>query len=57
MFASSFEYLVVICLVEAKLAKKGKVSFQADNSAAAAAASGLGGDSKKPGFGTSGVVL
>jgi hypothetical protein len=57
MFASSFEYLVVICLVEAKLAKKGTVSFQADISAAAAAASGLGGDSKKPGFGTSGVVL
>jgi hypothetical protein len=40
-----------------KLAKTGKVTFQADISAAAATAPGLGGDAKKPGFGTSGVSL
>ena len=56
-FESSFAYLVVVCPVEAKLAKKGKVSFQADISATSATASGLGGDAKKPGFGTTGVSL
>ena len=40
-----------------KLAKKGKVTFQADISVAAATAPGLGEDAKKPGFGTSGVSL
>jgi hypothetical protein len=56
-FESSFFYLVVICPVEAKLAKKSKVLFQADVSVAAATAPGLGGDTKKPGFGTTGVAL
>jgi hypothetical protein len=56
-FESSFAYLVVVCLVEAKLAKKGKVTFQADISATLATAAGLGGDAKKPGFGTTGVAL
>jgi hypothetical protein len=56
-FKSSFAYLVVVCLVEAKLAKKGKVTFQADISAMSATAAGLGGDAKKPGFGTTGVAL
>jgi hypothetical protein len=56
-FESCFAYLVVVCPVEAKLAKKGKVTFQADISAAAATAPGLGGDAKKPGFGKSGVSL
>ncbi len=40
-----------------KLAKTGKVTFQADISAAAATAPGIGGDAKKPGVGTSGVSL
>ena len=56
-FENSFAYLVVVCLVEAKLAKKGKVSFQADISGTSATAAGLGGDAKKPGFGTTGVAL
>jgi hypothetical protein len=56
-FESSFAYLVVVCPVKAKLAKKGKVSFQADISAASATAAGLGGDAKKPDFGTTGVAL
>ena len=42
-FKSFFAYLVVVCPVKAKLAKKGKVSFQADISMAAATAPGLGG--------------
>ena len=49
-FESCFAYLVVVCPVEAKLVKKSKVSLQADISAAAATASGLGGDAKKPGL-------
>jgi hypothetical protein len=56
-FENSFAYLVVVCPVEAKLAKKGKVSFQADISGTSATAAGLGGDAKKPGFGTKGVSL
>jgi hypothetical protein len=56
-FESSFIYLVVVCPVEAKLAKKGKVTFQADISATSATAAGLGGDAKKPGFGMTGVAL
>jgi hypothetical protein len=57
-FESAFAYLVVICPVEAKLAKKGKVTFQAGISGAeGSTAAGLGGDAKKPGFGNSGVAL
>jgi hypothetical protein len=57
-FESAFAYLVVICPVEAKLAKKGKVTFQAGISGAeGSTAAGLGGDAKKPGFGTTGVAL
>jgi hypothetical protein len=56
-FESSFAYLVVVYPVEAILAKKGKVTFQADISATSATAAGLGGDTKKPGFGTTGVAL
>ncbi len=55
---NAFVYLVVICLVEAKLAKKGKVTFQAGIlDAEAFTASGLGGDAKKPGFGTTGIAF
>ena len=53
-FESCFAYLVVVCPVEAKIAKKGKITFQADISVAAATAPGLGEDAKKPGFGTMG---
>jgi hypothetical protein len=57
-FESAFAYLVVICPVEAKLGKKRKVTFQVGISGAeASTASGLGGDAKKPGFGTTGVAL
>jgi hypothetical protein len=57
-FESAFAYLVVICPVEAKLAKRGKVTFQAGISGAeASTAPGLGGNTKKPGFGTSGIAL
>jgi hypothetical protein len=56
-FENSFAYLVVVCPVEATLAKKGKVSFQADISGTSATAAGLGGDAKKPSFGTTGVAL
>jgi hypothetical protein len=57
-FESAFAYLVVICPVKAKLAKKGKVTFQAGISGAeVSTASGLGGNAKKPVFGASGVVL
>ena len=58
-FESTFAYLFVICPVEAKLAKKGKVTFQAGISGAEGSppAAGLGGDAKKPGFGTTGVAL
>ncbi len=56
-FEIYFVYLVVVCPVEEKLAKKGKVSFQAEIYVATATAPGLGGESKKPGFGTSGVSL
>jgi hypothetical protein len=49
-------YLVVVCPIEAKLAKKGKVSFQVSGTEAVTA-SGLGGNEKKPGFGTTGVSL
>ncbi len=57
-FKSAFAYLVMICPVEAKLAKKGKVTFQAGISGAeASTVSGLGGNAKKPGFGTSGIAL
>jgi hypothetical protein len=57
-FESAFVYLVVICPVEAKLAKRGKVTFQAGISGAeASTAPGLGGNAKKPGFGTSGIAL
>ncbi len=54
-FESAFAYLVMICPVKAKLAKKGKVA--GISGAEASSASGLGGNAKKPGFGTSGVVL
>ena len=57
-FEATFAYLVVICPVEAKLAKKGKVTFQAGISGAEGSpAAGLGGDAKKPGFGSTGVAL
>ncbi len=39
------------------MAKKGKVTFQADISTTSATAAGLGGDAKKTGFGTTGVAL
>jgi hypothetical protein len=44
------------CPVEAKLAKKGKVTFQVSGTKAVTA-SGLGSDAKKPGFGNTGVAL
>ncbi len=48
----------MICPVKTKLAKKRKVTFQAGIlDAEASTASGLGGDTKKPGFGTTGVAL
>ncbi len=47
-FENAFAYLFVICPVKAKLAKKGKVTFQAGIlSAEASTASGLGSDTKK----------
>jgi hypothetical protein len=57
-FESACVYLVTICPVKAKLAKKGKVTFQAGISGAeASTASGLGGNAKKLGFGTPGIAL
>jgi hypothetical protein len=57
-FKDTFAYLVVICPVEAKLAKKRKVTFQAGISGAEGSpAVGLGGNAKKPGFGTTDVAL
>ncbi len=57
-FKSAFAYLVVICPAKAKLAKRGKVTFQAGISGAkASTASGLGGNAKKLGFDTSGIAL
>jgi hypothetical protein len=46
----------VVYPVEAKLAKKGKVTFQVSGTEAITA-SGLGSDAKKPGFGMTGVSL
>ena len=49
-FENPFAYLVLICPVKAKLAKKGKVTFQAGIlGSEASTASGLGGKAKKPG--------
>ena len=57
-FKNAFAYLVVIFPVEVKLARKGKVTFQAGISGAeGSTAAGLGGDAKKPGFGTTGIAL
>jgi hypothetical protein len=57
-FKNAFAYLIVICPIKAKLAKKGKVTFQAGIlGAEASTASGYGGDAKKPGFGTTGDAL
>jgi hypothetical protein len=57
-FENAFAYLVVICPVKARLIKKVKVTFQAGIlGAKASTASGLGGDAKKPGFGTTGIAL
>ncbi len=53
---SAFRYLVVVCPIEAKLARNGKISFQVSGTESVAA-SGLGGNTKKPGFGTTGVPL
>ncbi len=48
----------MICSIKTKLAKKGKLTFQAGIlGAEASTASGLGGDAKNPGFGTTGVAL
>jgi hypothetical protein len=48
----------VICSIKAKLAKKRKVTFQAGIlGAEASTASGLGGNAKKLGFGTTGFAL
>ncbi len=55
-FESAFAHLLVVCPIEAKLAKEGKVSFQV-SSTEAVTASGLGGNAKKPGFGITGVSL
>ncbi len=57
-FENAFAYLIVISPFEAKLAKKGKVTFQAVISGAEdSTASGLGGNAKKPGFGTTCLAL
>ncbi len=55
-FKNAFAYFVVICPVEAKLAMKGKVTFQAGIlGAESSTVSGFGGDAKKTGFGTTGI--
>ena len=58
-FENAFSYLVPVCPVTAKAAKKtGKVSFGAEVSAATGKnAGGLGGCNLKPGKGSSGVDL
>jgi hypothetical protein len=57
-FENAFAYLVVIFLFKAKLTKKRKVTFQAGIlGAEASTASGLGGNAKKLGFGTTGIAL
>jgi hypothetical protein len=57
-FENAFVYLVLIYPIKAKLAKKGKVTFKAGIlGAEASTASGLGGNTKKPGFGMTGVGL
>jgi hypothetical protein len=58
-FENAFSYLVPVCPVAAKAAKKtGKVSFGAEISAATGkTAGGLGGGIPKPGKGSSGVDL
>ncbi len=57
-FKNAFAYLVMICPVEVKLGKKGKVTFQAGIlDVEASTASGFGGNAKKPGFGTTGIAL
>ncbi len=46
-FNNTFAYLIMICPVEAKLAKKGKVTFQAGIlGAESSTVSGLGGNAK-----------
>ena len=57
-FESSFTFLAPTCPVTAKVAKKGRVSFDANVSGTnGTPEGGLGGDRKKPGKGASGVSL
>ncbi len=60
-FENSFDYLVPVCLVAAKAAKKTKVSFDVNVSGAAGGmktpGGGLGGGNPSPGKGESGVSL
>jgi hypothetical protein len=57
-FKSSFTFLAHTCPVTGKLAKKGRVSFEANVSGTnGKPQGGLDGDHKKPGKGASGVAL
>ena len=57
-FESSFTFLAPTCPVTAKLAKKGRVLFEANVSGTnGKPQGGLGGDREKPGKGASGVAL
>ena len=57
-FESSFTFLAPTCPVTAKVAKKGRVSFDANvSSTNGTSQGGIGGDRKKPGKGASGVAL
>jgi hypothetical protein len=57
-FENSFTFLTPTCPVTAKVAKKGRVSFEANVSGTnGKPQGGLGGDREKPGKGASGVVL
>jgi len=57
-FENSFTFLAPTCPVTAKVAKKGRVSFDANISGTNGKThGGLGGDREKPGKGASGVAL
>ena len=57
-FESSFTFLAPTCPVTAKLAKKGRVSFEANVSGTKGKPQGgLSGDREKPGKGASGIAL
>jgi hypothetical protein len=57
-FVNSFTFLAPTCPVTAKVAKKGRVSFDANVSDTNGKPhGGLGGDRKKPGKGASGIAL